>query len=371
MREIDLYLYHNKNLKSNLYLSKDSIDLRLIDVFKEICDFTISNKLTIVPISSSSVYPEIVKYNSKFYLLWDLCYFKLFDSFIYILGIWKEKNRKIMINSIILLLYDYLICKLDSIPELSLVLRKRKSDLDINIDSKIPKIDIIRKERYLYKDEISIGTQVRFLTFYHELRHILYKLNENELKKDLKKYGEIIERHFKKQDSLLGQLAGIKSLNLIPISNKQIEELACDEYALKKTEDIFVISMERKFGIEREICFDYVRESYWMNKMFFSYLTVLSDIYIKRYRKFKNDNYKVTKEEIYAPLIMRFESIPHWFLHFFNRNLSLNITSIQTAIMTAMNKLTENLDEVFKEAEELANKYDNPFKLKSMLDDID
>jgi len=133
-------------------------------------------KVTLVPVFTTTVYPQCVKLSDRYYILWDNMFWDLYDRFLFCALYFQAENEKVDYNFIQNYLLSmsllFLSNRLEKHPALAYLFgRKYKSDYPLvySYDCKEDKsfYQTLREQGHAHKSNLG-----KWFAYFHELTHI-------------------------------------------------------------------------------------------------------------------------------------------------------------------------------------------------------
>lgn len=213
----------------------------------------------IMEVCTTEVYPQCLKIGQEEFLVWDHTFWMLYRRFL--LGIWcftPEKTSTEDLSTFLLSLqYLFLSLRFNKLPSFSYYFAQEYHRLNDMIPD-LQYISNTKLEKNLFGEQYfkQLDDFAQWQVFFHELRHILYRNNNNLLLHD----SEIIQSLFDFYDMRLHELSNYDEINYdgfldtynyyAKIKNIfELEEICCDVFAIV---DVYEMVLKEVFQQNKE-----------------------------------------------------------------------------------------------------------------------
>lgn len=219
-------LYNIKDSSIDSLSIKTGINSKIFDFARKIFE-KIDYKMDMRVIYSTDVYPEILIKNNQGSIIWDLCFWQLYEKFVKYMLFLEEYDSIYEQNNFIDqykndLIY-YLANRLDDYAEISYVLSEEFMMNSLNMPVKFKLMEGGNLDFIL--------TNAQIIALFHERNHYLFKNNRDEYARCFNAASDIIRLAYK-EDKEMQNLCD-KILN--NADDNIIEEMLCDYRAVLET----------------------------------------------------------------------------------------------------------------------------------------
>lgn len=219
-----------KNASIDCTMVKTGVNSKIFDFAKDMFE-KINYKINMKVIYSTDVFPEILIKNKQANIIWDLCFWQLYEKFVKYM-LFLEDNDSISYQDNIIEQYRgdlifYLANRLDEYSELSYVLAEKFMMYFLEMPVKYKLLE------GLTLDYILINAQV--IALFHERNHYLFKNNRAEYYKYFNVVSDIIKLAYNYEDQ---EVQHIYDKILKNANCNVVEEMLCDYRAVLETIDM-------------------------------------------------------------------------------------------------------------------------------------